>query len=286
MAKRLRGRCGYPADEPFKVTLHPDRLEQPLRWRKPRKVFVCSMGDLFHEDVPFEFTRRIFGIMHSANRHTFQVLTKRPKRLRKFIEYYSEWIGFNAWPKEYQHVWLGASASTQEDLERVMPDLLATPAAMRFLSLEPLLGPIDLEHVKGIAKWPVDVLRGGTWDLSRGTALEGFTQHSDMNPISWVIVGGESGHGARPMHPQWVRSIRDQCKEAGVPFMFKQFGEWAPGHEAMVLAEKFGRKMREWSDGCIVSKLGKKAAGRELDGQIHDEFPKGIGYGAGELTHE
>lgn len=289
MANRLRGRCGYPADDPFRVTLHPDRLEQPLRWRKPRMVFVCSMGDLFHDDVPDYFIAAVFGVMAATPQHTYQVLTKRPDRMRDLLSRINT----------DDNVCLGTSASTQRDLDANVPLLLSTPAAVRFVSLEPLLRPIDL----------VDMIDSSS--ATDGTALMGDGRNRGLD---WVIVGGESGPRARPMHPQWVRAIRSQCVEAGVTFFFKQWGEYAPGRwwcdsesDLMIelengqffdledmfnedhqqqrdewLAKNFHEvsSSSSWCDpltcygGKCMVRVGKKAAGRELDGRTWDQIPE------------
>jgi protein gp37 len=180
MAKRLRGRCGYPTEEPFRVTLHPERLDEPLRWRKPRLVFVNSMSDLFHKDVPLAFVQRVFAVMETAAHHTFQVLTKRPEIAREHAKVLP-------WPP---NVWLGTSVESALYVHRVRT-LREIPAQVRFLSLEPLLGPIVRLPLRG---------------------------------IHWVIVGGESGPRARAMNADWVRQIRHQCQAKGVPFFFKQWG--------------------------------------------------------------
>ena len=208
MAKRLAGRCGYPeAPHQFDVTLHPDRLEQPLRWKKSRTVFVCSMSDLFHEDVPFDYVDEIFGIMAEAPQHSFQLLTKRPERA---ISYISD-ANLSAtnvethlvWP--LPNVWLGVTAENQETADARIPLLLQTLAAVRFVSCEPLLEPVEIRK-----SWlyPYDKDHPGK--------------------IDWVIVGAETGPGARPMHPDWARDVRDQCQEAGVPFFFKKMSGRQP----------------------------------------------------------
>ena len=213
MSKRLAGRAGYPAEEPFQVTLHPDRLEEPLRWRKARKVFVCSMSDLFHDDVPDDFIEKVFNVMdrcgaeHNAtgNRgHIFMVLTKRPHRMKAFVDRW--WRSFQAHGVEpyMERIWLGVTAENQDQADKRIPILLQIPAAVKFVSVEPMLGRLTLDDYIN-AYYP-------------GPLGDG---------ISWVICGGETGPGARPMHPDWVRSLRDQCEEAGVPFFFKQWGEWA-----------------------------------------------------------
>ncbi|MCP4515067.1 MAG: phage Gp37/Gp68 family protein [Delftia sp.] len=190
-----------------KVRVVESELDRPLRWRKPRHVFVCSMSDLFHEKVPDQAVMRVWNVMAESTAHTFQVLTKRPRRMR--LHSLRRWgLG----PQVLPSVWLGASAENQETLDERVPHLLRTPAAVRWLSCEPLLGPLDLRP----------------W----------------LDRLGWIVVGGESGPGARPMRPEWVRDIRDQCIAAGVPFFFKQWGG-----------------------------VRKKEAGRLLDGRTWDERP-------------
>ena len=167
------------------IVLHPDRLDAPGKWRTPRRVFVNSMSDLFHEEVPLEFVREVFGKMEEYPKHIYQVLTKRPARMLE----YAEWTGDGEWPA---HVWAGVSVENQYWAEGRIPLLTRVPAAIRFLSVEPLLKPVD---------------------------LRGF-----LEDIQWVIVGGESGHRARKMEEAWAIDIRDQCLEAGVAFFFKQWG--------------------------------------------------------------
>lgn len=184
-AERFRGVPNHPYEVGFDVTLRPERLGEPARWRKPQTVFVNSMSDLFHREVSEEYIRRVFDAMETADRHTFQVLTKRSGRLRRFMrKYYGE---SSRAPK---NVWLGTSVEDAERQVRVR-HLKESPAQVRFLSIEPLLGPL--------------------------VPLE-------LNGIDWVIVGGESGPRARPMKAEWVRSIRDWCIEQGTAFFFKQWG--------------------------------------------------------------
>jgi protein gp37 len=180
MAKRLKAMNAPRYHRGFQTTLHDDLIDLPLSWRKPRKVFVNSMSDLFHEDVPTEFIQRIFVTMETCAQHTFQVLTKRSERL-------VELSGKLPWPK---NVWLGVSVENSSVLGRIH-DLAVVPAAVRFLSCEPLIGPLDELPLSG---------------------------------IHWVIVGGESGPRARPMKAEWVESIFAQCHEANVRFFFKQWG--------------------------------------------------------------
>lgn len=296
----------------------PDRLDTPLRWRKPRRVFVDSMSDLFHPDVSDEFIARVFGAMACAPRHTFQILTKRPQRMATILAdshhrcMASASIGrllgvdpaehgpydsaeaarnlgraigdareragldrwFTSWP--LPNVWLGTSIESDRYVWRA-DRLRDTTAAVRFLSLEPLLGPLP---------------------------------SLDLTGIDWVIVGGESGPGARPMHPAWVHDIRDRCTAAGIPFFFKQWGDWtqAPKGSATHLLKEHGVPMagggrhepslipiasgttdypygrssgrdqdlvdRGHAGWVRVRRVGKKAAGRELDGRTWDEMPQ------------
>ncbi len=315
MSKRLRGRHGYPADDPFAVTLHPDRLEQPLRWRKPRRVFVASMGDLFHEDVPDEFIVVVFGIMAACPEHTFQVLTKRPKRMREWFErMFGEWrFGWEAhgrciygvrqhtlqdvpypeaapWP--LPNVWLGTSVEDQPAVIERLPHLFQCPAAVRIVSCEPLLGAIDFDNVcipeiaGEINGRPLKRVEGGSRIMAlRGERISDIGLGYDIPQLDWVIVGGESGPGARPMHPDWARSLRDQCQAAGVPFFFKQWGAWQPqehGYYDDVFMDPDGayEAIPEGVDCSPMSermvairKVGKKHAGRVLDGREWNEMP-------------
>lgn len=180
LAKRLKAMGVERYKNGFKVTLQPDLLDVPLHWREPRIVFVNSMSDLFHEKVPLEYIKKIFDTMVKCPQHTFQILTKRSRRL-------SEVAGELPWPA---NIWMGVSIEDKQVLNRIA-DLMAVPAAVRFLSCEPLMGPLD---------------------------------NLPLGGIHWVIVGGESGPGARPMKREWVLSIHRQCKAAEVPFFFKQWG--------------------------------------------------------------
>ncbi len=211
IAHRFAGTKAYPNE--FGVTLRPERLDQPLRWRKPRRIFVNSMSDLFHDDVPNDYIARVWAVMAEARQHTFQILTKRPGRMRSLLRSATFWAAFwaagvhdrtglDVSSSPLSNVWLGVSVENQKWADVRIPVLLDTPAAVRFLSCEPLLGPVDLA-------WREDGPDG---------------EASFPAGIDWVIVGGESGPGARPMHPDWARSLRDQCQNAGVPFFMKQTG--------------------------------------------------------------
>jgi protein gp37 len=200
MAGRLHAMRQHRYRNAFRSTLQPDLLEAPLRWSRPRVIFVNSMSDLFHEDVPDSYIAAVFDTIKRADHHVFQVLTKRSERLRELAHVLS-------WPR---NLWVGVSVENQDYVHRVR-DLQRVPASVRFLSMEPLLGPVGRLPLAG---------------------------------IHWVIVGGESGPGARPMHPDWARAIRDRCRQRGVPFFFKQWGG-----------------------------VWKKRTGRVLDGRTWDERP-------------
>lgn len=316
IARRFAGTKAFPAG--FSVTLHADRLDQPLKWRKSSRVFVNSMSDLFHDAVPDEYIEQVFARMWWSPRHTFQVLTKRHGRMRSLIprieerlrkmERDLELVGTPTpltWP--LPNVWLGVSVENQRWAAMRIPSLLDTPAAVRFLSCEPLLGPVDLKK----AVW--------TMGSERGHGLTASFVHAggccrQFHGIDWVIAGGESGPRARPMHPAWARQIRDDCHVAGVPFFFKQHGEYLSvpveddpvfaggraydsplgGRHAAILRER-GSSFRPGADrpmrpgdrtrstvlldnDTIAVRVGKKAAGRELDGRTHDAFPQPVAH--------
>jgi protein gp37 len=226
-AERFRGVPGHPFEQGFDIKLWPERLTLPLRWKEPRRIFVNSMSDLFHEAIPDDFIEKIFEVMTQANQHVFQVLTKRAERMAawtrsKFSGSSDPKNGITSWPV---HIWLGVSVENQRFTSRIQY-LQETPALIRFLSVEPLLGPVNLEG-------------------------------SLLKHIHWVIVGGESGPQARPVKAEWVFKIREQCQKQQVPFFFKQWGAYDPS----------GRR------------VGKKAAGRLLDGRTWDEMPADVGAG-------
>ena len=237
MSKRLAGRYGYPKDEPFRVTLHPEKLDEPLKWKKPRRIFVNSMSDLFHEDVPDRFIIKVFETMANAqwfNGHTFMVLTKRPERMKRIVEAIKDDLDEQAELEKLpngmtrrkmtfhfplQNIWLGVSVENQAAADERIPLLLQTSAAVRFISAEPLLGPVSL------SQWLLSPGWVPTYNNPDNYNCEESAEPTNEN-IQWVITGGESGPGARPVHPDWVRSLRDQCQAAEVPFFFKHWGEW------------------------------------------------------------
>lgn len=275
MAKRLRGRAGYPNDDPFRVTLHGNKLEQPFHWRKPRKIFVCSMGDLFHPLVRLSYIRSILDkVVQLRYRHKFIFLTKRPQRMKEVIEsvqrYYEKF-----YPKTKQltipfsNLWLGVTAENQEQADKRIPILLQIPATVRFVSIEPMLGPVNLKKLNIDIPSEIPSRRYKEVDC-----LDGYFQHDTpfVGPINWVISGGESGPGARPMHPDWARSLRDQCTKADVPFFFKGWGEFKEWDIHM--PQEFNLKPEVYIGDTCLKRVGKKAAGRLLDGQIWDQMPK------------
>lgn len=266
MSKRLAGRAGYPAGDPFKVTLRRDRLEEPLRWKKPRKIFVCSMADLFHDDVTMGFISRVFSTIRRCPQHTFIMLTKRPARMGEAVD--------ACVSGTLPNLWLGVTAENQETADLRIPILLKIPAAKRFVSIEPMLGPVDLYQ------WLPDF----TADQDTSAAA---IHRGEEKGLDWVICGGESGPGARPMHPDWARSLRDQCKDANVPFFFKQWGEWEQNVGGGCARMEFCRAGKppcqskttfcwpeEYLKNVLMMRVGKKAAGHLLDGKEHRAYPE------------
>lgn len=323
-------RDGNPATSGpgFGVSVHEDVLEQPWRWKRPRRIFVNSMSDLFHEEVPDGFIARVWDVMGQNQQHTYQILTKRHARMKSWVTRWADtsgdrianlaggcmppmprgpepvrnaytsgrarlfadmldsmgeppegcayplydWMeGWRFWERELFNIWLGVSVENQKWADIRIPALVETPAAVRFLSCEPLLGPVDL------TPW--------------------------LRSIDWVIVGGESGPDARPMHPDWPLSIRDQCVAAGVPFFYKQWGEWSPlaptdsqgrfnfdgahsvandgtvyqpGDLAYPDGPRHGEAIRAGHDRAHLThmyRVGKHAAGRLLGDREWNEYP-------------
>jgi protein gp37 len=219
-SERFRGVAGHPFEQGFDLTLRPERLKQPLHWQQPRMVFVNSMSDLFHKEVPFEFVDCVFDTMERADWHTFQVLTKRSSRLRTYINrrYLTEVAP--------AHIWLGTSVEDGSKKSRIL-HLQETRALVRFLSIEPLIGPIG---------------------------------QVDLDGIHWVIVGGESGPAARPMLAEWAREVRDQCRSARVPFFFKQWGGLRPKSGGRRLDR------REWNQLPKVGRVTRRNTNEVKDG--------------------
>lgn len=311
-----------------KMALSEKALLEPLKRKKPTTYFVNSMGDLFHEGASDEWIDRVFKVMRDCPQHTFQILTKRSNRMRQYLGEFKQYVhpasrvlaGEFSWNKteasgppeaDYvtrggvspndrpkgsplfhnnewplPNVWLGVSAEDQQRADERIPDLLDTPAAKRFVSAEPLLGPIDLSDVCN-GHYFQSFLTGDRWHDGLGV-----NSYQRGNPsLDWVIVGGESGHKARPMHPDWARSIRDQCASADVPFFFKQWGEWKSvldrdkddpdWRSDFGMMKRQGCKVLNFAGGQgfhgyrvqMMRKIGKKAAGRALDGVTHDGVP-------------
>lgn len=260
-----------------------EALDKPLKFKKPTIFFVNSMSDLFHPAVDFQYVQEIWHRMKACPQHTFQILTKQFARM---LEYMTDWAS-NAYGSPFEplpNVWLGVSVEDQKAADERIPILLQVPAAIRFLSCEPLLGPVDLTAIK-------QTVAPGFF----GDCLQWYHRgkcHEDEGlaypKIDWVIAGGESGPNARPMHPDWARSLRDQCEVAGVAFHFKQWGEWRLyDHYAGDNAKPLGMfEDNVFRTGNIVwdhkkesvhmAKVGKQAAGRILDGSTHDEFPQAV----------
>lgn len=328
---RLRGhpsRAGLTVDTKAgpvwtgEVRFNEAWLDQPLRWKRPRMIFVCAHGDLFHEDVPDAWIDRVFAVMALCPQHIFQVLTKRADRMREYLadrRSAARILGHSflieggvkpslntPWP--LPNVWLGVSVEDQARADQRIPDLLATPAAMRWLSCEPLLGPVDLTSVKAPRyrdepeddleiDWRFDALTVGDhyWfdgeDGQPGDCGDGpYRDHR----IDWVVAGGESGLAARPTHTAWVRALRDQCASATllgdpapIPFFFKQWGEWLPEGQFDVTRFQWAPgndgRVHWWQpepevgthlqDAHCSVRVGKKVAGRTLDYVQHDGFP-------------
>lgn len=313
-----------------KVALAPETtLLAPLRRKKPTTYFVNSMSDLFHEAVPDDWIDRIFAVMALCPQHTFQVLTKRSRRMRDYMtgenplirlhyaaagdssiaalfrkhgNIYSLYLDA-PWP--LPNCWLGVSAEDQTRADERIPDLLATPAAVRFISAEPLLGPIDIGkwlpscHECAIEcgwraaelEYPDEEKCNHCGMIWKSADIEEFCpscgnqdfsgvcpscggnvvqSHPDTPCLDWVIVGGESSPGARPMHPDWARSLRDQCAAAGVAYFHKQNGEWL--HKPEII-DAGGPSFHRFSDGTFAQRVGKRAAGRLLDGREHNDMP-------------
>ena len=245
------------------TALNESALEKPLHWKQPRCIFVCDMGDLFHESVDFTWYKEIFSVIWRTLGHKYLMLTKRPEQMAKVFTVF----------KCPPNVGLGVTVCTQKEADEKIPQLLKIPAAMRFVSIEPMLEEMDLY-------FNVDVEHPNNEGYGI-PAIEG---------LDWVICGGESGHNARPMHPDWARSLRDQCAQAGVPFFFKQWGEYTLIHrlvESDLIIMPDGvihhwqahnafetNRMMHKEHGYPMKRVGKKNAGCKLDGREYKEFPE------------
>jgi protein gp37 len=299
---------------------------EPFQWETPRRIFVCAHGDLFHEKVPEEWIDYVFMVALLNPRHTFQILTKRTERMRDYMrevldepEHVTAARFANAmhhggkqdtpadqvdihWPP--RNVWLGTSVEDQRRADERIPLLLETPAAVRWLSCEPLLGPVDLDEWFVCPNWSDDIPMDMTTGLRECCAkcdFTGIAGFEGLPLVDWVVVGGESGPNSRPMHPAWAISLRDQCVQAGVAFHFKQWGDWLPftqcrtkeQREAVsrttIESNRTGNGKQTvfgaWSNGhkvygtpgiqpIQINRVGKKIAGREIDGREWNEYPE------------
>lgn len=260
-----------------KTSFNNSQLVKPLRWKKPRMIFVCSMGDLFHKSVPFAWIDQVFDIMAQTPRHTYQILTKRPDRMKQYFEHKNELLkdlgGYSPPP----FIWLGVTAENQEQANKRVPVLLQIPASIHFVSIEPMLSNIFLDD------WMIPTCKkcngSGSLPISGGgiacpDCLNTVNGQGWLNSqIDWVICGGESGHKARPIHPYWVESIKHQCKVTKTPFFFKQWGAWI--HKEQI--SDFDKIKDNFKNHVVIDnfhKLGKKKAGRLLDSKEHNEMPK------------
>lgn len=308
MQPRFQNRIRYAAQDIAKVDLFLDdkKLTEPLRWRKPRRIFVCSMTDLFGDWVPDAWIDRVFAVMALSPQHTFQVLTKRSARMRAYFaarrdgdpwadaaDYIADLIGLSEHPAVLEpsniplpNVWLYVSVEDQQRANERIPDLLNTPAAVRGISAEPLLGSLNLAQIDdGAAHRDVPRQEWGSLDdddsppglwwnaltgertIMHGGATGDWRRRDAC--LDHVIAGGESGTGARPMHPDWARDLRDQCQDAGTAFFFKQWGEYGPSWDDPPPFVSVGG-----DEVYGFARMGKQAAGRRLDGREHNDMPR------------
>jgi protein gp37 len=255
MAKRLQGmKWTNKYANGFQPTFHEHALIEPMIWKKPCKIFVCSMGDLFHDDITFQQINAVFSVMSDIDRHTYIILTKRPENMLKFFAWKNRTFGRIPWqPKD--NVWIGVSVENQQRANERIPLLLQIPSKIRFLSCEPLLGPIYLHH-------------------------DHLTHHESF-PIDWIIAGGESGMNARPLYSDWARSLQNQCEEYNIPFFFKGWGEWSNNscflnNQSKIVTET-GKITSELEshiyDFDFMTKVGKRMAGCLIDDVEYKQFP-------------
>lgn len=265
-AERWRGTKGHHFENGFDVQLRPERLDQPLRWKRPRRIFVNSMSDLFHEKVPDRFIAQVFETMGAAKQHTFQLLTKRHARMRSLLTRWSEHAtkgchcpageGGCSAPVDVQHgvwplpnVWLGVSVEDQKWADIRINALMQTPAAARFLSCEPLIGPVTLH--RGHSYCPTHDFPGG---FCSGAC-------PDLIKPDWVIVGGESGRGARPMEEAWARSLVEQCRDYGIRPFVKQMGSvWAKEWSVDAQGDRKGGDWTFWPADLRVREFPQEVA--------------------------
>ena len=288
------------------VRLIESELEKPLRWERPRKIFVNSMSDLFHEKVPFAFIDKVLAVIALCPQHTFIVLTKRPERMAEYFNRADLHIEINEagnrmteppdndfafnqpWP--LPNLYLLTSIENQPTADdRILP-LLQCPAVVHGISYEPALGPVDLSRwldPTGVSCPDMCpelhyVVDGGIETVMDGKEIiplcpncgEGATWTGYDPGLDWIIAGGESGPGARPSHPDWFRKVRDDCHAAGVPFFFKQWGEWGkPSEGPGIHPALHGKKIHKFEDGTKIGRVGKKAAGDFLDRKQYHQFP-------------
>jgi protein gp37 len=267
--------------------------QTPIKWnaqaeREGRRfrVFCASLADVFDNQVPDAWRMDLFKLIADTPHLDWLLLTKRIGNVERYLQ-----VDGLAFDLMTSRVWLGATICNQAEAERDVPKLLDVPACVRFLSMEPLLGPVDLTRLP-LPAGRYDALIGSMPSNAHINALRGFNDNGNRTRVDWVVVGGESGQHARPMHPEWAASLRDQCKEAGVPFLFKQWGEWHPSTHLQTIEGPGGTVMTglwlkldgtthtpqdhvQWdaSDAAML-RVGKSAAGRVLDGRIHNEFPE------------
>jgi protein gp37 len=272
------------------VRFHPTKLREPWRWRRPRRVFVSSMGDVFHPSVRDEEITAVFAVMAACRHHHFQVLTKRAERMQAWLSELTalpspiavlaaslEAFGLgdlvpalkNAeWP--LPHVMAGVSVDDQDSTDARIPLLLKTPATRRFVSVEPLLAPLSLSCVHASSHVLLDALCGCGVDRR---AITQSIPNIGCHRLDWVIVGGESGPQARPLHPDWVRRLREECAASEVPFFFKQWGEWAPLESVPPSDSARVIRTAAMDDATVMYRVGRAKAGRLLDGRLHDDMP-------------
>lgn len=281
--------------EPFeKVQIMRDRWGEPIHWRKPHRVFCCSMSDLFHEDISEATIMALLSIMENANSkrmkagkvpHTFMLLTKRAERMKRVVNrWFKQFTDAGTQPDGAKHIWFGVSVENQKAVTERVPHLLAIRAPVpiiRFVSVEPLLGPIDLRYIhlgRGVI---YDALAGETLNPQTGSKIQPGTG----SRINWVIVGGETGPGARPMHPDWVHSLLDQTLEAPdyIPFFFKQWGEWFPREQwefnpDLILPDddeyEHDPKTLILNNHTVMHRVGRRKAGHLLDGMEWQDWPE------------